>query len=391
MLKIENRSTIRALRAYLEKIHLGEIMQSIRPSIPVEDPWPSYLHFKQSLARLPDGLRPGFELFVLGDEVPLAAAEASMGRELLRGLIDTGVLASAREGAVSTLGRAIVPFSGFFIFADLPAYYPNARGRQQQIFVDRSTMFLARVLPATRRRRAAEICAGAGLLSLFMSTAAEEVVSCDLNPVAINAGQFNAVLNHLEDRVRFIESDLMSAYPKEPLDLIVSNPPYLALPKGSTFEHYWAGDGGVDGMDLVYKILDQSVSRMGPSSTAYIMIAGYGDEVGPSSRHRILELARANDWSTKLVLFYGPAIEEYLQLHEINMDNPELFASEVRKYTAANNLTRYFLSLLTIRPASAQDPAGLEVLNSLGNTAQRAREMRRIRAAMASSAAAQGE
>ena len=55
MLKIENRSTIRALRTYLEKIHLGEIMQSIRPSIPVEDPWPSYLHFKQSLARLPDG------------------------------------------------------------------------------------------------------------------------------------------------------------------------------------------------------------------------------------------------------------------------------------------------------------------------------------------------
>lgn len=382
MLKIENRSAIRELRAYFEKIHLGEVLQSIRPSIPVEDPWPSYLHFKQSIERLPDRLRPGFELFVLGDEIELAAAESSLGASLVKSMIDTGVLASERAGWVSTQGRAVVPFNGYFVFADLPAYYPSARGRQQQVFVDRSTMFLARILPATRRRRAAEICAGAGLLSLVMSATADQVLSCDLNPVAINAGQFNAVLNQLEDRVRFIESDLLSAYPQEPLDLIVSNPPYLALPKGSTHEHYWAGDGGVDGMDLVYKILEQSAPRLGPSSMASIMIAGYGDEIGPSSRVRIAQMAQTHGWSAKLVLVYGPTIEEYLKLHEINMDEPELFASEVRKYTTEQGLTRYYISLLTIRPVTSAAEAGFEVLNSLGNTAQRMREIRRVRAAI---------
>lgn len=386
MLNLENRTAIRALRTYLERVHLGEILQSVRPSIPVEDPWPSYLHLKQCVHRLPDVIRPGFELFVLGEEVDLATAERCLGRDLVRELSGVGVLRSDREGSTSTCGRAVVPFNGFFVFADLPAHYPTAVRRQQSVFVDRSTMFLARILPGRRRQRAVEVCSGAGLLSLVMSCTAEQVVSCDLNPAAVNAAQFNALLNGVEDRVKFIESDLLSAYPeKEPIDLIVSNPPYLALPKGSTFEHYWAGDGGIDGMDLVYAILEQSASRLGPNSTACIMIAGYGDDIGPSSRSQIQQLAESNQWLASLVLFYSATIQEYLELHSINMDAPEVFESEVRKYTSANGLSRYYVSLLTVRPAD-ELPGRLDILNSLGNTAQRVRDMRRVAASIAAAA-----
>jgi ribosomal protein L3 glutamine methyltransferase len=97
------------------------------------------------------------------------------------------------------------------------------------------------------------------------------VTLIDINPAAVALARRNVALHGLEDRVEVIESDLLSRLENtERYDLIVSNPPYVdagdmaALPQEYRHEPALGLAGGVDGNDLVRRLLSEVVRHLAP-------------------------------------------------------------------------------------------------------------------------------
>lgn len=108
-----------------------------------------------------------------------------------------------------------------------------------------------------------ELCTGSGCLAIMMADAFPnaQVDAVDISRDALDVARRNVETYKLEDRVTLIESDLYQNVPKKKYDLIVTNPPYVnsasmaKLPPEYLAEPQLALAGGVDGMDLVRRIV----------------------------------------------------------------------------------------------------------------------------------------
>jgi ribosomal protein L3 glutamine methyltransferase len=108
-----------------------------------------------------------------------------------------------------------------------------------------------------------ELCTGSGCLAIMMADAFPNahVDAVDISRDALDVARRNVDTYRLEQRVTLIESDLYQNVPKKKYDLIVTNPPYVnsssmaKLPPEYLAEPQLALAGGVDGMDLVRRIV----------------------------------------------------------------------------------------------------------------------------------------
>ena len=115
-----------------------------------------------------------------------------------------------------------------------------------------------------------DLCTGGGSLAIFAALAypQAQVVGADLSPEALTLATENIALHELQDRIRLVQGDLLEPLQGERFDLIVCNPPYVnsqsmnALPTEYRHEPRKALAGGVDGMDLVRRILQSAPEHL---------------------------------------------------------------------------------------------------------------------------------
>ncbi|QBE65258.1 50S ribosomal protein L3 N(5)-glutamine methyltransferase [Pseudoduganella lutea] len=115
-----------------------------------------------------------------------------------------------------------------------------------------------------------ELCTGSGCLAIMMADAFPDaqVDAVDISADALEVARRNVETYKLEDRVNLIQSDLYAAVPQKKYDLIITNPPYVnsgsmaRLPQEYRHEPQIALDGGVDGMDLVRRIVAGAAERL---------------------------------------------------------------------------------------------------------------------------------
>lgn len=118
----------------------------------------------------------------------------------------------------------------------------------------------------------ADLGCGTGAVGLAIAHAEPRVrvYAVDLSPEALANTRENVERLGLSDRVGVIRGDLLDAVPgHRPVDWIVSNPPYIPtgdidalMPEVSRFEPRLALDGGPDGLDVVRRIVDQTMARV---------------------------------------------------------------------------------------------------------------------------------
>jgi release factor glutamine methyltransferase len=134
--------------------------------------------------------------------------------------------------------------------------------------------------------RVLDLCTGSGCIACAIARGLKgaQVLAVDVSPAAVAIARKNVERLGLGDRVTVEQGDLYEPLSRvvdaAPFDLIVANPPYIAsadVPKLDRsvrdYEPTQALDGGVDGLVLHRRILEQATTRLTPGGRIYLEIA----------------------------------------------------------------------------------------------------------------------
>lgn len=135
---------------------------------------------------------------------------------------------------------------------------------ETELLVDKALKFLTNRPQA----RVADVGTGSGCVALALVSERPDlqIIAVDASPDALDVALANRDALGLTVELR--QSDLLTAV-DGPLDLVVSNPPYIAtadvdqlMPDVRDFEPRMALDGGPDGLVLIRGLIDQAASRL---------------------------------------------------------------------------------------------------------------------------------
>ncbi len=105
--------------------------------------------------------------------------------------------------------------------------------------------------------RVLDVGTGCGILTIIAAAKASLVIALDINPYALRCAKENARLNHVDDKIFFVQGDLFTPIKSEAkFDLILFNAPYLpseTFDSRSWLERAWAG--GVDGRTIINRFI----------------------------------------------------------------------------------------------------------------------------------------
>jgi release factor glutamine methyltransferase len=142
-------------------------------------------------------------------------------------------------------------------------------------------------------RKILDIGTGSGCLSVTLALlfADSVVFALDRSLRALSVARVNAEVHGVADRVGFFCADLSGAIrtaPREKLDLIVSNPPYLAdgereslQPEVVRYEPHEALFAGPSGLDAIIRILADAPTLLSPDG---ILLLEIGETQGKKVR-----------------------------------------------------------------------------------------------------------
>jgi ribosomal protein L3 glutamine methyltransferase len=136
-------------------------------------------------------------------------------------------------------------------------------------------------------RRVVDVCTGSGCLAILLAKhfPKADVDAIDLSSDALAVAKINVTEHAVTDRVHLHASDVFDRVPKAKYDVILSNPPYEpsahvdAMPTEFHREPRMALDGGIDGLDIVRKLLRQARARLQPHGIVVIEVGGLREAI----------------------------------------------------------------------------------------------------------------
>ena len=148
----------------------------------------------------------------------------------------------------------------------------------------------------------ADIGTGSGCIAVAVAKHVPNIkmYAVDLSPAALAVAQSNVERHGLQQQIELIHGDGVSQLP-EPIDLLLSNPPYTLLdeiePGVRLHEPTLALDGGPDGLDCYRQLLPATAAilRQGQPSAALF-------EIGAWQGSEVVALAQASFPQAKIQL-----------------------------------------------------------------------------------------
>ena len=164
-----------------------------------------------------------------------------------------------------------------------------------------------------------DVGTGSGCIAVTLARELEDaqISACDISEAALTVARRNAAKHDLADRIQFINSDLLSAFPETELaDFILSNPPYVAASELPTlqrevrdWEPHMALTDHADGLSLYRRLLKESPSRLKPSG--YLIF-----ELGYTQSKDVSAMADSEVWESPRLLDDLQAIPRTLVLRK---------------------------------------------------------------------------
>ena len=152
-----------------------------------------------------------------------------------------------------------------------------------------------------------DVGTGSGCIAIALAVTLPHLslLATDLSIDALRVAHRNARRHSVRDRIHLIRTDLLQAL-RGPIDLIVSNPPYVAdtewhhLPPSVRQEPTLALRAGPEGLDVIRRLLIQARTRLAPGGCLLVEI---GEHQGPA----VIRLARE---------IFGPHGPVHISVHQ---------------------------------------------------------------------------
>jgi release factor glutamine methyltransferase len=141
-----------------------------------------------------------------------------------------------------------------------------------------------------------DVGTGSGCLAvaLALEFPSAEIIATDISEAAIAVAQGNAGRHGVNNRIAFVHTDLLPSM--QPVDLIVSNPPYIRREDAATlapevrdFEPHVALFADEDGLQFYRRLFVEAQCQLTAGGRMIV-------ELGYDQRDRVAELARVHGW-----------------------------------------------------------------------------------------------
>lgn len=128
-----------------------------------------------------------------------------------------------------------------------------------------------------------DICSGSGCIALSLAKFNKNayVTGVDISDAAISLSNENLEMLNLQNRVKFVKTDILREIPNGVYDVIVSNPPYIKSSEIDALqdevklhEPHLALDGGEDGLLFYRRIIDIAPTLLQENGRLYFEV-GY--------------------------------------------------------------------------------------------------------------------
>jgi release factor glutamine methyltransferase len=193
---------------------------------------------------------------------------------------------------------------------------------ETELLVEQALQRLGEVkqMPSTRLR-IVDVGTGSGCIAVTLAVRLPwaNLLATDLSATALLVARRNAQRHQVADRIQFIHTDLLAGI-TGPVDLIVSNPPYIAqnelpelAPEINRFEPLSALTDGGNGLAVIERLLAASAGRLQAGGTILVEI---GADQGPA----ILALAEVYLPESDLTLVKDLAGHDRLLMGRMRMD-----------------------------------------------------------------------
>ena len=123
-----------------------------------------------------------------------------------------------------------------------------------------------KIIPKSASYNILDVGTGSGCLivSIILERQRSRGTAIDISKNAINIAKYNAKIQHIENRIKFVNSNI-DKFNRGKYDLIISNPPYIKKFKikyleddVKLYEPKVALDGGIDGYSNLKKVIKKS-------------------------------------------------------------------------------------------------------------------------------------
>lgn len=161
---------------------------------------------------------------------------------------------------------------------------------ETEILVEQAISMLKGKKDAVKTEKLSVLDVGTGSGAIALSIAKElpeaDVWASDVSADALETARANASKHGLDNRVRFIESDLFSAFNDPQLfDAIISNPPYIPKedydslpPEVGQYEPRTALDGGEEGLFFIKRLILEAKEFLKPGGWLLMEMAPFQTE-----------------------------------------------------------------------------------------------------------------
>lgn len=247
---------------------------------------------------LGDAVGVGRTVILAHPEAPIGADAAARYR---------AGLARRAAGEPVAYIRGVKEFYGLAFSVDSRALIPRP---ETERLVELADAEVRRRLPAARGAddrpiRIVDVGTGSGAVAVALAVALRrlgaldrvELIATDVSEAALDLARENAVGHAVADVIHFERADLLEtgavASDGPAFDVVLANLPYVrhdalpGLPIAASFEPALALDGGVDGLDVIERLLRALPDRLAPDGLALLEI---GSDQGGAIVDRVADV-----------------------------------------------------------------------------------------------------
>lgn len=213
------------------------------------------------IARPEDVIDNLITLFIDAQEVSADRLAKQISHTFVDVALEMGLV--EKHGDVLKTSFSVFPCYGKYIVTD---HAEKNTAINQVMWLWAESYILGGFVKRIPRRRAIDLGTGSGVHAILASDHCARVVGADVSPRALAFGKFNALLNGASN-IDFVLSDLLNSV-EGSCDLLIANVPYAPDTAARAGDNFWSG--GIDGVDLLRRVVQALPTRLDEDGTAHI-------------------------------------------------------------------------------------------------------------------------